>query len=133
MRLKFLKNKGVSLYLKSQIMTLTENKQKQKVVAFSHQGERKELAAEKIILAAGIRPNSDLNLPAAGVEFDEKGIKVNSYLESSMAHIQALGDVIGLPSRTPAVNHQARLIIHNLAQKRQKNKRRFNQKCSPVT
>ena len=125
---EILKNKGVSLYLESQIMTLAENSQKQKVVAFSHQGERKEMAAEKIILAAGVRPNFDLNLPAAGVEFDEKGIKVNSYLESSMAHIQAIGDVVDLPKRTPAVNQQARLIVHNLGQRRQKNKLRLNPK-----
>ena len=123
---EILKNKGVSLYLEASITSLSENKQKQKVVHFKYRDEEKKIAAEQIILATGLQPNTDLNLPSAGVEFDQEGIKVNRYLESSMAHILAIGDVLGPPQRTPAVNHQARSIIHNLEQKRRRDKLQFD-------
>jgi len=64
-------------------------------------GER-SIAGSHLLLAVGRTPNSDrLNLPAAGIETDERGyIRTNEYLETNVAGIHALGDVKGGPAFT---------------------------------
>lgn len=119
---EILKNKGVSLYLSAEIINLKEGEQKQTTVTFNYRGERKQISAEQIIVATGASPNTALNLSTAGVDFDDQGIKTNQYLQSSMSHIYAIGDVLGSPGRTPAGNYQAQVVVHNLSQGRQKNK-----------
>lgn len=55
-----------------------------------------KIAVEEILVAAGRTPNVDtLNLEAAGVNYDKKGIKVNEKLQTSNKRIYACGDVIG--------------------------------------
>ena len=55
------------------------------------------LRAERVLVAAGRRPNTDgIGLEEAGVELDEQGfVRVNRQLRTSRAHIWAAGDVIG--------------------------------------
>jgi dihydrolipoamide dehydrogenase len=63
-------------------------------------GEKKELEAEKVLVAAGRAPNvEDLGLREAGVQLTERGfIKVNTETyETSAKGIYAIGDVIGAP------------------------------------
>ncbi|MGB5970610.1 MAG: FAD-dependent oxidoreductase [Spirulinaceae cyanobacterium] len=58
-------------------------------------GDEKVLV-EEILVAAGRAPNVEtLNLEAAGVKYDKKGIKVNEKLQTSNNRIYACGDVIG--------------------------------------
>ena len=53
--------------------------------------------AEKLLVAAGRRPNSDrIAIEKAGVELDNKGqVRVNEYLRTNVPNIFAGGDVIG--------------------------------------
>ncbi|UCF11768.1 MAG: dihydrolipoyl dehydrogenase [Thermoplasmatales archaeon] len=59
--------------------------------------EEREVTAEKILIAAGRKSNSDLlKVENTGVETDERGyIKVNEYLETSKNNIWAFGDATG--------------------------------------
>ena len=60
-------------------------------------GEEHQLQADAILLATGRRPNTaGLNLPAAGVEVNERGaIVVDDYLQTTNPKIHAIGDVKG--------------------------------------
>src|SRR4029078_1650318 len=63
-------------------------------------GEKKELEAEKVLVAAGRAPNvEDIGLKEAGVQLTERGlIKVNTETyETTAKGIYAIGDVIGAP------------------------------------
>jgi dihydrolipoamide dehydrogenase len=63
-------------------------------------GEKKELEAERVLVAAGRAPNVDgIGLKEAGVQLTERGfVKVNTETyETSAKGIYAIGDVIGAP------------------------------------
>lgn len=82
------------------------------------------LPADLVVLALGVRPETDL-VSAAGLEIGpNRGIKVNEYLQTSDPHIWAVGDAIevthgvtGKPSLIalagPA-NRQGRLVADNI-------------------
>ncbi|MDD6407607.1 MAG: FAD-dependent oxidoreductase [Lactobacillus equicursoris] len=74
-----------------------------KVVAhYQLGGEKMQLSADKILVAAGRRANTaDLNLAAAGIETDDRGnIKVDDHLRTSADQVWALGDIKGGPQFT---------------------------------
>ncbi len=84
----------------------------------------RQMKADLILLAIGIKPNSELALDA-GIKLNErKGIVVNDYLETSIPDIYAVGDVIAVEnyiSKKPAMiplagpaNKQARILADNL-------------------
>ena len=56
----------------------------------------KEYECETLLVATGRSPNiKGLNLEAANIEYDEKGIKVNEDFETTAKGVYAIGDVIG--------------------------------------
>ncbi len=74
--------------------------------------------ADMVVHAAGRAPEiEDLNLAAAGVEFDRHGVKVNEYLQSvSNPAVYAAGDAAasgGLPN-TPQADYGAGIASRNL-------------------
>ena len=60
-------------------------------------GEKKELEAERVLVAAGRAPNSDgAGLKEAGVQLTERGfIRINERFETSVPGVYAIGDVAG--------------------------------------
>ncbi len=60
-------------------------------------GERRVYAADQLLLATGVVPNSDdLGLAAVGVTTDERGfIQVDDRLETTAPGVYAAGDVVG--------------------------------------
>ncbi len=78
-------------------------------------GEKTEFIAEKLLIAAGRTPNSDLLSPEkTGVQTDRKGyILVNDYMETTRKDIYAVGDAIGKQMFTHTANREAWLAVHN--------------------
>jgi dihydrolipoamide dehydrogenase len=62
-------------------------------------GERKEVNAEKVLVATGRAPNvEDIGLKEVGVQLTERGfIKINERMETSVPGVYAIGDVAGPP------------------------------------
>ena len=72
------------------------------------------ITVDEILVSAGRSPNVEsLNLEAAGVEYDKKGIKVNDKLQTSNSKIYACGDVIGGYQFTHVAAHEAITVITN--------------------
>lgn len=70
--------------------------------------------AEELFLATGRRPNVEgLNLEAAGVRYDNKGIVVDDTLRTTARNIWACGDVTGKLLFTHVAEYQARLVVRN--------------------
>lgn len=74
--------------------------------------------ADMVVHAAGRIPDiDDLDLAAAGVEYDKRGVKVNEYLQSvSNPAVYAAGDAAagGAAPLTPIAGYQARIVAANL-------------------
>jgi pyruvate/2-oxoglutarate dehydrogenase complex dihydrolipoamide dehydrogenase (E3) component len=72
------------------------------------------LIADEILVATGRSPNVDsLNLEAAGVCYDQKGVKVDEKLRTSNKRIYAAGDVIGGYQFTHVAGYEAGVAIQN--------------------
>jgi mycothione reductase len=78
-------------------------------------GEERQFTAEKVMLAAGVRSNSDLLKPEkTGVETDERGwIVVDPYLETTKPNIWALGDATGKFMFRHTANYEAEIVSIN--------------------
>lgn len=86
----------------------------EKVLTVEHTSRQRELRAEEILVATGRQPNiEDLNLEAAGVEFDQKRILTDEYLRTSAGHIFAAGDVTGHFPFTHMAAYEASVVIRN--------------------
>jgi len=78
-------------------------------------GERREFAAQRIMMAVGRKCNADiLKVGNTGVETDKKGfIKVNEYLETNRKDIFAIGDANGQQMFTHMANREAEIVAQN--------------------
>ncbi|MFO7996751.1 MAG: dihydrolipoyl dehydrogenase [Dehalococcoidia bacterium] len=78
-------------------------------------GKKRELSAQRIMIAVGRRSNADLlALDNTAVEVDQRGfIKVNEYLETTQKNIFAVGDINGQQMFTHVANVEASLAAHN--------------------
>jgi pyruvate/2-oxoglutarate dehydrogenase complex dihydrolipoamide dehydrogenase (E3) component len=74
-----------------------------------------QLNGEALLVAAGRIPNIDkLNLDAAGVRFNKRGLIVNEYLQTSQPHIYAAGDIAGSFQFTHLADAHARVVVRNI-------------------
>ncbi|MBW4528224.1 MAG: mercuric reductase [Phormidium tanganyikae FI6-MK23] len=73
-----------------------------------------QITVDKILVGAGRSPNVErLNLEAAGVEYDKKGVKINDHLQTSNPKIFAAGDICMNWKYTHAADAAARIVIKN--------------------
>ena len=91
-----------------------------KSLVVERQGERKKLIADAILVGFGRQPNVEgLGLEAAGVEYNDQGVKVNDRLQTSNSRIYAAGDICSAADIhsafrfTHAADAMARLCIQN--------------------
>ncbi len=83
-------------------------------IVFATLGKSYSIEGTELLLAAGRAPNvAGLNLEAAGVDYSERGVKVNAGLRTSNKKVYAIGDVTGETQLTHAANHHATVAIKN--------------------
>ena len=71
--------------------------------------------ADALLVAIGRTPNfRSLDLESVGVNVNERGVRVNGYLQTSQRHIYAVGDVIGPFLFTHMADAQARVVVRNI-------------------
>lgn len=72
---------------------------------------------DAVLVAAGRERNiQELGLEAAGVEFDpQTGIAINSFCQTSVPHIYAIGDVTPTSHYTHSANAQGRRVVQRIA------------------
>ncbi|HJU30786.1 MAG TPA: FAD-dependent oxidoreductase [Hyphomicrobiaceae bacterium] len=65
-----------------------------------------------LLVAAGRAPNvAGLNLEAAGIKYDQRGIQVAKSLATTNSRVFAIGDVVGGPQFTHVANYHAGIVI----------------------
>jgi pyruvate/2-oxoglutarate dehydrogenase complex dihydrolipoamide dehydrogenase (E3) component len=88
---------------------------KEIVMTLRQGGNTIERSAAALLVAIGRTPNmATLNLAAAGVECNERGVSVNARLQTSQTHIFAAGDIAGPYRFTHMADYQARLVARNI-------------------
>ena len=82
-------------------------------------GEKKELKADIVLVAAGRAPNiEEIGLKEQGVQLTDRGfIKINDKLETSVKGIYAIGDVAGPPMLAHKGEHEGVVLAELLAGK----------------
>ncbi len=85
-----------------------------KVVVFDRGRGEEEVVGDEILLAVGRAPNVEgLNLEAAGVAYDGKGVAVDDRLRTSNRRIYAAGDICSRYKFTHAADAMARIVLRN--------------------
>jgi dihydrolipoamide dehydrogenase len=72
---------------------------------------------DRVLVAVGRVPNgADIGLDAAGVRVDERGfVPVDEAMRTNVAHICAIGDVVGEPMLAHKASHQGKVAAEVLA------------------
>ncbi|MDE3230386.1 MAG: FAD-dependent oxidoreductase, partial [Chloroflexota bacterium] len=91
-----LREEGIELLTHATVVSVRGD-ERQVMVTADARGQRRELSAERLLIATGRAPNTrDLGLERIGVRLDAQGaIIVDEELRTSISHIWAAGDVIG--------------------------------------
>lgn len=99
---------GVDLHLNEQVVRIEPQPDGHVVVQLS---SGKQLEAPMVMYSAGrIGATEGLNLDTVGIHPDARGrLRVNEHFQTDVAHIYAVGDVIGFPALASTSMQQGRL------------------------
>jgi glutathione reductase (NADPH) len=107
---------GIDVHLWTEVIGI-EKTAGQLIVQALASGETRTFQTEMVVHAAGRVPEiNDLNLDAAGIEWDKRGVLVNEFLQSvSNPAVYAAGDVAsgGLPL-APVASYEGQIVAANL-------------------
>lgn len=109
-------SKRMRIHTNTEVIEVSEKDGLVKIIGKVKGSEKTvEVIAEKILVAGGRVPNSDLlKVQNTGVETDSRGyIKVDEYLQTSKENIWAFGDVIGKYMFRHSANKEAVYAWHN--------------------
>lgn len=110
-----LESDGVRVQVGTEAKMVARHDSTLRVWLESDGGEREPLDCDTILVAAGRAPNTEgMELARAGVAFNEKGIPVNAYLQTSQPHIYAIGDIAGPYQFTHVADAHARTAVRNI-------------------
>jgi pyruvate/2-oxoglutarate dehydrogenase complex dihydrolipoamide dehydrogenase (E3) component len=112
--MEVLSSEGVTFHLKASVIRTKDHGAEKEVLIKNEQGEEQSLKAETILVAMGRAPNIEgLNLEAAGIEPDRRGIRVDARMRTKQKHIYAAGDVTGAYQFTHAAGYEGGIVISN--------------------
>ena len=110
---KVLESEGITIVAGARFVKAGRNGNK-KVVTAKRGEQTLTFEGDEIILALGRQANVEsLKLEAAGIKYDNKGIKVDDYLQTSASNVLAIGDVIGGYLFTHVAAYQAGIAVRN--------------------
>ena len=106
-----------SIMLETRVAGIKAQKNGLKVAFEGKHAPDKEQLYDRVLVAVGRSPNGDtINAEAAGVNVDERGfIPVNQHMRTNVAHIYAIGDVVGNPMLAHKATHEAKVAAEVIA------------------
>lgn len=105
---------GMQVFTSSAIKKIEKLGTKKKVWVTKNDGSHTEIVVDEIIVATGKKPNLNLSLEKARIEYTDKGINVSENLLTSNAQVFAIGDVTGPMRFTHSAIYQAEIAIYNI-------------------
>ena len=109
-----MENKGIVFELSRQIKKISKKKPSDSLQLLLD--NEKELTTDLLLYAIGRKPNLDnLALEKIGIKLAENGgISVNSFFQTTVPNIYAIGDIINHINLTPVAIKQAVVVAHHL-------------------
>lgn len=112
---EILKEEGIKIRTNAEVVLCQQADDGQIKIVLDENGESKEMYAETIFAALGRVPNiGGLGLENAGVNFNNRGVLVDDYLQTSADNIYACGDVASPAKFTHMASYQAKICIDNI-------------------
>lgn len=109
-----LKRDGVRVLLGTRVVRVQGSADSEKRLYLTIREGHEELEVDALLICAGRSPNvRDLGLEAAGIAYDENGVKVDAYLRTTNPAVYAAGDVCLNRKFTHAADASARLVVQN--------------------
>jgi len=109
-----LASEGVKYYLNTALLSVKDLGSMREITVKLKDGTTEIIRAEAILVALGREPNlKGLGLENAGVEYDGKGLKLDSRLRTSQKHIYGAGDVTGTYQFTHAAGYEGGVVLTN--------------------
>ncbi|MFZ1803595.1 MAG: mercuric reductase [Nitrospira sp.] len=104
---------GVKLLCCGKDLKVHKTNDGKRLTVDSH-GQQYDVTVDDILVGVGRTPNVEkVGLEAAGVHYDNNGIKVNAKLQTSNPNIYAAGDVCSRYKFTHAADAMAQIVIQN--------------------
>lgn len=108
-----LEDEGVDYVLNAKVKEIIEQDTKV-IVTIEREGEEELISGDQLLMATGRRANvQGLGLDEAGIEYSDKGIKVNDKCRTNKSHIYACGDITGRYQFTHMSEHMAKVATTN--------------------
>jgi dihydrolipoamide dehydrogenase len=109
-----LEKQGIALLTRTRVLSAIPGKDGVEI-AIEREGKQEKVRCEKVIMAAGRTPYTEgLNLDNIGVRMEGRFIKVNSGMETNVAGIYAIGDVIGKMMLAHAASAEGIVAVENI-------------------
>jgi len=113
---KWISKRYEDIYLSTKVTEVTGTSEGMRV-SFEGGSAPAQDTFDKVLVAVGRRPNGALvGADNAGIKVDDRGfIPVDSQLRTNVAHIYAIGDVVGQPMIAHKATHEARVAAEAAA------------------
>ena len=112
--LSTLREEGVDIRENAKVLSVTQDQGTITLTLGTEQGEV-SVSGSHVLVAAGRAANvNGLNLEAAGIDYDRRGIKVSPNLRTSNKKVYAIGDVSGGLQFTHVAGYHAGLVIQEI-------------------
>jgi dihydrolipoamide dehydrogenase len=108
----FAKKAGIDILTQSKVLRIEKDGDQRKVF-YERKDKEASVISDVVLEAVGRGPVVDgLNLEKTNVHFDEKnGVPVNSYMQTNVEHIYAIGDVNNIMQLAHVASHQAMIAV----------------------
>ncbi|MCC6931755.1 MAG: dihydrolipoyl dehydrogenase [Deltaproteobacteria bacterium] len=106
-----MEKKSIKFYLSHKVDEITESS----VIAISPENEKREIAADIVLLSAGRKPNLEgLGLDSVGIIYDKKCIQVDDSMRTNIPNIYAVGDCTGRLQLAHVASRQGEVAVNNI-------------------
>ncbi|UOE42009.1 dihydrolipoyl dehydrogenase [Chryseobacterium suipulveris] len=114
---KVLKKQGMKFELSTAVSAVERNGDSVKVTAKNKKGDEVTFEGDYCLVSVGRKPYTEgLSLEKAGVDLDERGrVKVNEHLQTNVANIYAIGDVVQGAMLAHKASEEGVLVVEQLA------------------
>jgi len=116
---KAFRKKGIKIHTEAQVQSVKKDAKGATVALKDKAGKSQTLAAEKVLIAVGRKPQTEnLGLEKTKARVERGFIHTNAYLETDEPGLYAIGDIVaGLPQLAHAASMEGFIVVGKMAGK----------------